>query len=252
MRTAFFSKKLLVTVSLLLPLLQPAHAAEWGYEGKTGPSSWADIGPETKACGGIQQSPVDLSAEKAIEAEPVALELQWKPFKPAIVDNGHSIVVEPGEDGGKAVLGEADYKLIQFHFHHGSEHTVDGVKYDAEAHFVHRSEKNGDLLVVGVFIEEGDEHRLIDEIWKGLPEGVGKQELASSIDPAMLLPSDKRYFHYQGSLTTPGCHEIVTWHVLGEPVTMSKEQMALLAERYPNNFRPVQPLNRRYILKGNG
>jgi len=30
------------------------------------------------------------------------------------------------------------YKLLQFHFHTPSEHSVDGFLYDAEIHFVHQ------------------------------------------------------------------------------------------------------------------
>jgi len=44
--------------------------------------------------------------------------------------------------------------LKQFHFHHPSEHTIDGKAYPLEMHFVHAA-PDGDLAVVGVLFEEG-------------------------------------------------------------------------------------------------
>ena len=33
-----------------------------------------------------------------------------------------------------------------------------------------------------------------------------------------------------------------------QPVTASAEQIGRFAKLFPNNFRPVQPLNRRFLL----
>jgi carbonic anhydrase len=48
-------------------------------------------------------------------------------------------------------------ELKQFHFHSPSEHKVNGHSLAMEMHFVHAT-KNGDLVVVGVMIAEGEEH----------------------------------------------------------------------------------------------
>ncbi len=63
-------------------------------------------------------------------------------------------------------------------------------------------------------------------------------------------------YTYKGSLTTPPCSEIVTWLVINQPQTISREQVALINSLYRNdtkfaggqgNNRAVQPLNERYI-----
>jgi len=55
------------------------------------------------------------------------------------------------------------------------------------------------------------------------------------------------FFHYNGSLTTPGCDEIVTWMVLTEPVSCSTGQINMLKGLLKNNYRITMPVNERLI-----
>ena len=64
---------------------------------------------------------------------------------------------------------------------------------------------------------------------------------------------------YRGSLTTPGCNEIVTWSVLQRTAPVSEAQLNVLRAlttsdgfTMGNNYRPVTPLNGRKILVSGG
>jgi len=66
----------------------------------------------------------------------------------------------------------------------------------------------------------------------------------------------QKMFHYDGSLTTPGCSEIVQWIVVNEPQPISEQQLAFFTSRWANNpnfakgrgnNRATQPLNGRAI-----
>ena len=71
------------------------------------------------------------------------------------------------------------------------------------------------------------------------------------LDLAELLPSERSYYTYMGSLTTPPCSEGVLWMVMKTPVPVSPDQIAIFARLYPMNARPVQAASGRLIKESN-
>lgn len=229
---------------------KPAHPAHWSYGGEGGPERWGELAPENKSCStGAQQSPIDLAG--ALTASVDAPHPHWVPAHGGtVINNGHTIQVDVSNGGGMALNGK-DYALKQFHFHHPSEHTIDGKHFPLEVHFVHAS-NDGDLAVVGVMFAEGASNPSLDAIWATAPGREGKAAVAFDIDVAKFLPAKPEAYRYEGSLTTPPCSETVHWTVMAAPQTASAGQIAAFSSLFPWNARPVQPLNRRYVLKTSG
>lgn len=226
------------------------HAApHWSYESATGPDKWGSLDAANAMCAtGVQQSPVDLTGP--IRARQPALDIGWKKRADTIVNNGHTIQLNfaPGD---ALKVGDRSYELTQFHFHHPSEHLVGGKRFAMEAHFVHAGERGG-LAVVGVFIVAGRPNAVFDKIVSTMPAEEGPPVPADpAIDPTKLLPAQRGYYHYEGSLTTPPCSETVDWLVLAEPIEAPEGDIARFAKLYPMNARPLQNLNRRFILTSN-
>jgi carbonic anhydrase len=75
------------------------------------------------------------------------------------------------------------------------------------------------------------------------------QELLSNdiLNTMSLIPENRAYWTYMGSLTTPPCTENVLWMVMKQPQQISPEQIAIFARLYKNNARPVQPVNNRLV-----
>ncbi|MBP1805786.1 carbonic anhydrase [Rubellimicrobium aerolatum] len=233
------------------PLLAEGAAhdgAHWSYEGETGPEAWASLDPANAACAtGTQQSPIDLAG--AIKGEVGALRRDWAPGASWVaVNNGHTIQfnLAEGSEGGGLEIGNRRYELAQFHFHHPSEHAVDAAHSDMEVHFVHKAE-DGALAVIGVMLTGGGGPGLLDALFQVAPAVEGEAP-AGAADPSSLLPTEGGFYRYEGSLTTPPCTESVTWTVMTQPVAVSDQVVAAFATVFPNDARPIQPLNRRYLL----
>jgi carbonic anhydrase len=67
------------------------------------------------------------------------------------------------------------------------------------------------------------------------------------VDTAGLLPADRGYWTYMGSLTTPPCTEGVRWFVMEQDMTVSRSQLNAFAAIFKMNTRPLQELHGRRI-----
>merc|ERR1712154_516346 len=128
----------------------------------------------------------------------------------------------------------SDYKVLQLHFHwgsdntKGSEHYYDGKAYPMEVHIVHYKAAY-----------EGDLDKILNSV-----DGLAVTGFMFSIgaENAALKP-------ITDGLTTPPCNEVVTWHNFKQPLTISAAQLQAFRElmdgkggKIVNNYRSPQPL----------
>ncbi|HLL17700.1 MAG TPA: carbonic anhydrase family protein, partial [Rubrivivax sp.] len=217
----------------------------WGYAGPGGPASWGG------ACStGQRQSPIDIKGGLAVDLEPVQFAYQGSRF--GVVDNGHTVQVNMAA-GNHIVLGGRRFDLQQFHFHRPSEERIDGRQFEMSVHLVHKDEQ-GRLAVVTVLLDKGPSQvqPVVQKVWNNLPLERGEEAVARApLDLNELLPADRKYYTYMGSMTTPPCSEGVQWVVMRQPVTVTAEQIELFARIYPMNSRPLQSAAGRRILQSN-
>jgi carbonic anhydrase len=225
-----------------------AEKASWTYGGPTGPAKWGGLEKAFAECKlGQIQSPIDIPDASARKGDLASLLFNYKPSPLRIIDDGHTIQVNYAPGSFVTVEGKR-YDLAQFHFHKPSEEKIDGKGHDMVAHLVHQGQ-GGKLAVVAVLLDIGKENPLIKMLWNNLPKEKGKENVveATKINALELLPQNKGYYTFAGSLTTPPCSEDVTWFVLKTPVQVSADEIAQFARYYPMNARPVQPVNGRDI-----
>lgn len=227
-----------------------AENTEWGYEGEKGPEHWATLSSEFSACEGKNQAPIDLVTDQMIEAdlEPISFDYEAVPLE--VVNNGHTIQVNYAPGSHITVDGIA-FELKQFHFHSPSENRIDDNAYPMEGHLVH-ADADGHLAVVAVMFEEGAENQVLSRIWEHMPKEAGNkaQVEGETVTAEALLPENRDYYRFNGSLTTPPCTEGVRWLVLKNAVGVSKEQVEAFQDvMHHDNNRPVQPVNARPVLK---
>ena len=113
---------------------------------------------------------------------------------------------------------------------------------------MHKAE-DGKLAIVSILFENGVENPVVQMVLNNLPLEPRGEVVppAQSIDLSRLVPDNRRYFTFMGSLTTPPCTEDVLWLVLKQPQQLSPEQLAIFQRLYPPNARPVQPAYGRIV-----
>ena len=223
-----------------------APGTHWGYAGADGPDNWGKLDAASKVCAaGSQQSPIDIVSPVKAQLPPI--KIAWHDRCETIVNNGHTIQLDV-VPGSTLSLGESGYTLVQFHFHHPSEHTIAGKPSAMEAHFVHQNGA-GNLAVLGVMMKAGSNNAVFKKIVETMPKQAGPPAKADAkIDPHALIPSERGYYVYEGSLTTPPCSETVTWLLLREPIAVAQADIDAFAKLFPMNARPLQDENRRFVL----
>jgi|KBSMisStaDraftv2_1062788.scaffolds.fasta_scaffold65882_3 carbonic anhydrase len=219
----------------------------WGYSGEGAPKNWGKLDPAFVTCAtGKAQSPINVTQSAKGDAKAIAFD--YKSGAAEILNNGHTVQVNYAPGSTITIDGRA-YELKQFHFHAPSENTINGKHFPLEGHLVHQ-DKDGKLAVVAIMFRDGAANPLIASLWKQMPAKEGeKHALAAPLNAVELLPAERHYYRFEGSLTTPPCSEGVSWLVVTTPVSASKAQVATFAKAMGHaNNRPVQPLNSRAVL----
>lgn len=233
---------------------QPAHMSSgngqhWGYAGDEGPENWGELSPDYHLCkNGKRQSPIDISETKKTNLARIVFNYKSGPKE--IVNNGHTIQINM-QKGSSISLSGKRYSLMQIHFHSPSEHTIDGKPADMVAHFVHRA-RDGQYAVVAVLMTGCIENKTLSQLWRKMPSKTGSKKKitrksAKWIKVIKLIPKNRDYYSYTGSLTTPPCSEEVAWLVLKNTMPVSSAQVKAFTDVYSNNVRPVQEKNYRVV-----
>ena len=221
---------------------EPAH---WEYAGATGPAHWAELSPNYHACAGANQSPIDLVG--MVDADLPPIRFDYSATGTEVVNNGHTIQVAFAS-GSSIDLDGRTFALRQFHFHAPSENLVAGESFPMEAHLVH-ADSDGKLAVIAVMFSLGEANAALAEAWAKMPEAPGRNTLPTAISATDILPAERGYYRFNGSLTTPPCSEGVRWLVMKEPVSFSAAQLQRFTRTIAPNNRPIQPLNARVVLR---
>jgi carbonic anhydrase len=222
--------------------------APWNYVGKTGPLGWGKLDPAYKACSeGHEQSPIDIHHARLNKAlQPIEFHYLAGPV--TLENTGNTVVVHV-LPGSYIIAGGVRYNLVDLDFHHPSEESVDGNLSDMSIHLIHKSD-DGKVAIVAVRLNEdpGFPNATLATLWQQLPTTVGATgKINDLVNPGGLLPADRGYWTYMGSLPTPPCTEGVRWFVMEQPVAISRGQLNAFIALYRMNTRPLQDPHGRRI-----
>jgi carbonic anhydrase len=225
-----------------------AQTAPWDYSGKRGPLEWGKLDPAYRACSnGHAQSPIDIRGahlNKALQP----LQFDYVAGQATLENDGRIISVHV-DPGSYMTAGGVRYQLERLEFHHPSEEAVKGRLTDLEVYLIHKS-SDGKVAIVALRfnVDAGSPNAVLAALWPHLPKTAGaKEKTADEVSTAGLLPADRGYWTYTGSLTTPPCTEGVQWFVIEQEQTVSRDQLRLYAAIFRMNSRPLQDTHGRHI-----
>lgn len=188
---------------------------------------------------GQQQSPIDITttntqllADKPEFSGYACLQLKNLGYKLSLSGRG------------QATLQHRSGQFQELHFHHPSEHHLDGTTSALEAHFVHEF-INGQKAVVAILFTLGAADPALAQILAAVPEPKKTATLNVTVTDWF---QQTNYFHYIGSLTTPPVQEGIEWYIAEKPQTISKAQLETFQHLFPDNNRDIQALNQRPIF----
>lgn len=143
------------------------------------------------------------------------------------------------------------YNLAQFHVHAPAEHSFNGITYDAEVHFVHKS-KTGLLAVQGIWFKQSSVESPFFK--SALAHGIANDDpnQAPITVPIInmktiyktVMASMNSSYSYTGSLTTPPCSADsgpVMWSVSRavQPISIAQLNMLMKSQNGIKTNRPV-------------
>uniref|UniRef100_A0A7N0SYZ7 Carbonic anhydrase n=1 Tax=Kalanchoe fedtschenkoi TaxID=63787 RepID=A0A7N0SYZ7_KALFE len=238
-----------------------AAGIDFSYLGSSGPEKWGSMNSKYALCAnGKTQSPINIVTDDVVKNKKLkSLVRDYQSTNATLINNGYNLGMKFNPDVGTLKVDGKEYSLIQMHWHTPSEHQIDGEEFPAEIHLVHMEPEHGTLAVVGILFKYGSSdpvlNKLKDELEELAKEKCQEDEEAripvDKVNIKYLRKTNKKFYRYIGSLTTPPCSESVVWNILTKVKTISKEQVELLQapldSSYKKNCRPVQPLNGRKV-----
>jgi carbonic anhydrase len=205
---------------------------DWAYEASF---NWGKINSAYRLCQtGTQQSPIALSLGNGLALTHVPA---FK-YNGSIAGNfynwGYGPAFTLGHNGDWTSHPSFKYDdetvyLKGWHIHAPADHSVGGDRSKAELHLVHVDAEGHEAAVMAIRLDPGN---FDSPFFSQLPEMIGFNNMGT-IEPATLnlepalqaVQYFNEFWTYQGSLTSPPCHEGIRWFVARQILFMGVGQM---------------------------
>ena len=203
---------------------------------------------------GKYQSPISIKSNQALECEGnCELFYYYRSSVCNILNNNNELVLDY-DSGSYIIYNNVVYELDKLSFSIPSSHRIDSSDYPMEVFLYHKSMDFGKVLVISVFIDVNDasskSRHFLDLLINKLPKNSGEEKTYNTPrdwNAFHLIPDNKAFYTYEGSLTRSPCSEKVTWIVLDTPINISTSVYKNIKSVIGKNSRRIQKRNNRTI-----
>jgi carbonic anhydrase len=219
----------------------------WSYENP----DWASAG--YLDCNGKYQSPIDIETVNVIAADHLPdLNFVHENRQYTLSHEDQNIQISSSTLSGSLNYGGTRYDFQRLHFHHNSEHRINGRFSPAEMHLEYKNAAGVQITVCRMLELGEEESPLLSTLFDQLPTLPNTQrQLESSVNLIELLEGQGSYYTYEGAQAEPPCSAGVRYILLKEPLLVREATLRKFSSLFPNNRRPLQSLNNRFILEKN-
>ncbi|ORY67253.1 alpha carbonic anhydrase [Pseudomassariella vexata] len=204
----------------------------FGYIGDIGPHNWAALDAANSACAtGTRQSPINMveGQFQIVAGTDVTLTIPDQTEGIEFENLGTTVEGVMEGSGATMVLNGEEYELMQFHFHHPSEHLDNGTSIAMEMHMVFQTAEE-QLAVIGVYVDLDTgvasaaapaakrRHPQPDHsLWKKQAEAVSQMQITAAADNGAVTSTMlETLFQSVEEIATPGTK------VTTQPLIMSE------------------------------
>ncbi|KAJ4335191.1 hypothetical protein N0V87_006345 [Didymella glomerata] len=204
----------------------------WAYEASF---NWGKLSPDYRLCQtGTQQSPIALSLGNGLSLNHVPTFNYTGKVPGNFFNWGYGPAFTLAHNGDWTSHPSFTYDnetlyLKGWHIHAPADHSVGGDRSKAEMHFVHVDAEGHEGAVLAFRLDPGNFN---STFFDQLPPMIGFDEMQVQEPLEMdltLAMESVQYFNefwtYQGSLTSPPCHEGIRWFVARQIMFTGVEQM---------------------------
>ncbi|KAF2186579.1 carbonic anhydrase [Zopfia rhizophila CBS 207.26] len=210
----------------------PPTGQDWAYEASF---NWGRLNPNYTLCQtGTQQSPIVLGLNNGLSLN----HIPTFTYPSSVTGNFYNWNYGPAftvtHDGDWTTHPSFTYDnqtlyLKGWHIHAPADHSVGGDRSKAELHFVHVDSTGHEKAVLAFRLDPGNSN---STFFNQLPSMIGfnetnvQEEITLDLTPALqAVQYFNEFWTYQGSLTSPPCHEGIRWFVARQIIYTGVEQM---------------------------
>jgi carbonic anhydrase len=197
---------------------------------------------------------VDKTIDDRGKVTEVRMFIPWDP-----TDTTKQVKLQIGEPQSNGTPKVVTYRVLQIHMHRHGEHTIDDREYRLEMHVVLTAPIADDqdgkpptvIAALGFLIaQQRTDNEGLNFYFENVSRPNGRVDLAPPpLDLNPLLPHDKTYFSYHGSLTSPNLgntplnYTPILWYVLRNEISVSADQYTKYANAVVEHSRVPQTGN---------